>query len=316
MLVARRDPPFHGEGQPAPADFGRYTQPKAPRIVRFVTVMQMLGSLLAVPVGIASAYSFYRANFSPETTCQTLRSGIIALLDKGVDAGTRRILVRRDVEAFEKTCGTVDPEATAAFKTLLAAAPATVAPVAPQKVQRVEAPAKEPQRKVETHSQPPVRQVVPAPATATAVETARREPAVSDAQWLDAVREALVTHKPQPAEPQKAKPAPLPAPASAATPTSAPATVTPPSNPAPAPEAKLSPEAPAATLQPLPPAISIAPPAQQVDASHPVPPQVIPDTTGSTDTEVAKVEDHHRSRIGKWISGIPLLGSIVENGRQ
>ena len=91
-----------------------------PRAVRFVTVIQMVGSLLAVPVGIGSAYTFYRANFSPETTCQSLRSGIIAMLDKGVDASTRRILVRRDVETFEKTCAAVDPEATAAFKALLA----------------------------------------------------------------------------------------------------------------------------------------------------------------------------------------------------
>ena len=95
------------------------TQPlKRRSLPRFVTAIQLVGSLLAVPIGIASAYSFYRANFSPETTCQNLRSGIVAMLDKSVDAATRRILVRRDVEAFEKTCGTVDPDATAAFKTL------------------------------------------------------------------------------------------------------------------------------------------------------------------------------------------------------
>ena len=89
-------------------------------LTRFVTAIQMVGSLLAVPVGIASAYSFYRANFSPEITCQSLRSGIVAMLDKSVDAATRRILVRRDVEAFEKACAAVDPDATAAFKALLA----------------------------------------------------------------------------------------------------------------------------------------------------------------------------------------------------
>ena len=92
---------------------------RASKLTRFVTAIQLVGSLLAVPIGIASAYSFYRANFSPDTTCQNLRSGIVAMLDKSVDAATRRILVRRDVEAFEKACGTVDPDATAAFKTLL-----------------------------------------------------------------------------------------------------------------------------------------------------------------------------------------------------
>src|SRR6476469_1524195 len=122
MLVARRDPPFHGDAQDAvPANLSAYPVRKASKLARFVTAIQMVGSLLAVPVGIGSAYTFYRANFSPETTCQSLRNGIIAMLDKGVDASTRRILVRRDVESFEKTCAAVDPEATAAFKALLAA---------------------------------------------------------------------------------------------------------------------------------------------------------------------------------------------------
>ena len=81
----------------------------------------MLGSLLAMPVGLGSAYSMYRANFSVEATCKSLRANIVSMLDKNVDAGTRHMLVRRDVEAFEHTCGTVDPDATTAFKALLAA---------------------------------------------------------------------------------------------------------------------------------------------------------------------------------------------------
>ena len=122
MLIARRDPPFHGDaGDAAPVNFEISPRSQPPRVVRFVTAIQMIGSLLAVPVAVGSAYTFYRANFSPETTCQGLRSGIVAMLDKGVDASTRRILVRRDVETFEKTCAAVDPEATAAFKALLAA---------------------------------------------------------------------------------------------------------------------------------------------------------------------------------------------------
>jgi len=98
MLVARRDPPFHVDAKDAaPLNPNVYPPPRASRTARIVTAMQLIGSLLAVPVGIASAYSFYRANFAPETTCQNLRSGIISLLDKSVDASTRRMLVRRDV---------------------------------------------------------------------------------------------------------------------------------------------------------------------------------------------------------------------------
>jgi hypothetical protein len=75
MLVARRDPPFHVDARnPASDGFEGNPAVKAPPVLRVVTAIQMFGSLLAVPVAIGSAYTFYRANFSPETTCQSLRS--------------------------------------------------------------------------------------------------------------------------------------------------------------------------------------------------------------------------------------------------
>jgi hypothetical protein len=310
MLVAKRDPPFHVDAHDdAPAYYGARPDVKAPRIVRFVTAIQMIGSLLAVPIGIASAYSFYRANFSPETTCQNLRSGIVAMLDKSVDTATRRILVRRDVEAFEKTCGTVDPEATAAFKTLLATdkVPAPVTAAADPGIRKPprEVAPREPVHKVEPHQQSNARQAPSNPVPE--IETARRDPAVSDAQWLDAVRAALVTHKPQDQLTDSAKPKPTPPSAAIApsnTPDAAPAVV----NRAPL-------DAPPA-VPTLPPPISVAPPPQRADANHPVPPGSIPDAPSSPNTELANVDEHHRSRIGKWIAEIPLLGSIVENGRQ
>lgn len=310
MLVARRDPPFHVDAHDdAAAYYGARPEVKAPRIVRFVTAIQMIGSLLAVPIGIGSAYSFYRANFSPETTCQNLRSGIVAMLDKSVDTATRRILVRRDVEAFEKTCGTVDPEATAAFKTLLATdkAPVPVTAAADPGIRKTprEVAPKEPVHKVEPRQQSVARQAPSNPAPE--IETARRDPAVSDAQWLDAVRAALVAHKAQdqPAEGANAKPAPSSAAiAPSNSPDAAPAVVN--RTPVDAPPA----------VPALPPPISVAPPPQQTDANHPVPPGTIPDAPPSSNTELANVDEHHRSRIGKWISEIPLLGSIVDNGRQ
>jgi hypothetical protein len=241
MLVARRDPPFHVDAKDAaPLNPHVYPPPRASRMARTVTAMQLIGSLLAVPVGIASAYSFYRANFAPETTCQTLRSGIIALLDKSVDASTRRMLVRRDVQEFEKSCAAVDPDATAAFKSLLAAEKSAAAPAAAPaaalgpaapKVQRTEtAPSKEAVRKPEPRPQvtakPPAANPAPSSApvaTAPVVsDPAKRDPAVSDSQWLDAVRQALVTRKPEPPAPaakqsdprqSDAKPQPIPAPA-------------------------------------------------------------------------------------------------------
>jgi len=357
MLVARRDPPFDGDAQDAvPGNLSAYPVRKASKLARFVTAIQMVGSLLAVPVGIASAYSFYRANFSPETTCQSLRSNIVAMLDRSVDAATRRVLVRRDIEAFEKTCGTVDPDATTAFKALLAvdktAAPAAAAPSVP-KLQRSETVTKEPVRKAEPRPQTPAaKQPVTAPAPVVA-EPVRRDPAISDTQWLDAVREALVTHKdetrapaPKPAHtPDAAKlqsaPAPAARPASRDPVLSPPAAiaVTPGTAPAPAPVAApaeapamrpASPEVvssppPANVVAPamapsaapaLPPAIPIAPPPAPVQATdnHPVPPESIPDS--APPANAAKPDEQGRSRIGKWISTIPLLGPAVDNARQ
>src|SRR5262245_32288152 len=341
MLVARRDPPLHVDARDAASPhFHGYPAPKASRLARFVTVIQMTGSLLAVPVGIASAYSFYRANFSPETTCQSLRSNIVAMLDKSVDAATRRVLVRRDVEAFERTCGTVDPDATTAFKTLLAVekatAPAAVVPGA-LKVQRNETAAKEPVRKAEPRPQPPKQ---PVTATSPQVpEPVRRDAAISDTQWLDAVRQALVTHKEEGRTtataapvPDAAKPQPVPAPvvrpasrdsastppataaatpgtarAAPATTSTVPSTAVPAVTPAPGPSA-----APV-----LPPPISIASPpaAPQTTDNHPVPPESIPDSASPASADADKRDEPARSRIGKWISAIPLLGPVVDNVR-
>jgi hypothetical protein len=318
MLVARREPPFDADPHdPGPVNPSAYPAARASKLARFVTVIQMVGSLLAVPIGIASAYSFYRANFSPETTCQNLRSGIVAMLDKSVDAATRRILVRRDVEAFEKACGSVDPDATAAFKTLLNdekaphATAVTTAPSAP-KVQHVETPPREAARKVEPRAQT----IAKPPAASVAIgeaEPVRREPAVSDAQWLDAVRQALVTHKqeiraPEPAKvPTATEPATKPMPHEAALPAPAAAP----------PAAVVTPVPPVAPALPAPISIAPPPPAQSADVDHPVPPGAIPDSMPAAErADAAKPDEHGQSRVRKWISEIPLLGSVVENGRQ
>jgi len=325
MLVARRDPPFHGDARDiASINIEANPGSKQPRVVRFVTVIQMIGSLLAVPVGIGSAYTFYRANFSPETTCQTLRSGIVAMLDKGVDASTRRILVRRDVETFEKTCAAVDPEATAAFKALLAAekSPPVAAAASASKAQANDSAPKEIVHKAE-----PKPQATPKPAAtntqAPAVQNVRRDSSESDTQWLDAVRQALVTHQPEsrPVETSKALPMPQPSARPAqrdADPSAPPPTAPPAAAAASAPPATATP-APAVAPT-LPPPVAIAPvpaqrnAAQPKDPDHPVPPESIPSSETVATTET-KPDESGRSRIGKWISAIPLLGPVVDNAR-
>ena len=86
-----------------------------------------------------------------------------------------------------------------------------VVPGAP-KVQRNETAAKEPVRKAEPRPQAPPAPTAPTqPVTAAApavAEPARRDAAISDTQWLDAVRQALVTHKEEAPATETATPMP------------------------------------------------------------------------------------------------------------
>ncbi len=309
MLVARRDS-FHPGTHEIPFDQGAGAAiGRAPRLARTVSMLQVVGSLLAIPVGLASGYSIYRANFSPETTCHGLRGSIVSMIDKSIDAGTRRMLVRRDVEKFEQDCGAIDPEATAAFKRLLA--DKAVPPVAAPVVRRVDTPPQEQVRQID--APPQATATLPgAAAPAAAGERGRRDPAVSDTQWLDSVRHALI---PQDAERapavDKTPDAVLHAQWPGQQQASLPPRAAPP--PAPAVPAAVSVAAPvAAPVAPaLPPAATVAaPPVPQSDASHPVPPAAIPDPA-----DVAAVEpQEHPSRIRHWIAKIPLMGNVINNG--
>ena len=192
MLVARRDPISDDGAQHRP-------QPQA-RLTRAVGLLQMTGTLLGIPVALVSAYSVYHSNFSTEAVCQSLRTNIVSVLDKSADASTVRALVRRDVAAFQQNCGAVDPDAVAAFKSLLTAKAATppAAKAAPPPVKNA---ASEP-----VHRPEPVKQPAAKPAVAES-EPARHGAEVSDANWLAAVRGALVTHDPVPPRAEPTPPA-------------------------------------------------------------------------------------------------------------
>lgn len=313
MLVATRDP-MHHSGAPDPSSHRHerlYTADRTPKTARVMSLLQLAGSFLAIPVALGSAYSVYQANFSPDTQCQTLRANIISMIDKKIDAATRRMLVRRDVEAFEKSCGAFDPDAKAAFVTLLqaesrlvpvrpAAAPkveaakpetakveapkAETAKAEPVKTEaaKTETPAKEAARKLEVRPAAVAKQVAAAPATEA--ETAVHD----DARWLDAVRGALVSHEAAretavtraPAEQPLARTAPQPA---AAAPAAA---------------------APMPIAPTLPPATAVAEPirpqAERDDPDRPVPPGAIP---------AAPANGGARST---WVSKIPFVGQVLD----
>jgi hypothetical protein len=311
MLVARRDPFHAGAHDALLSQRPELTKGGVPRVARAVTMLQIIGSLLAIPVGLVSAYSIYRANFSVETTCEGLRANIISMIAKNVDAGTLRMLVRRDVERFAQTCGTVDPDAKAAFKALLAAdRPAT--PVAAAIARSPEAPPKEAAHQTEPLPGEATKQ--PA-AKANPVVTAspeRGDAAVSDGLWLDAVRQALQTHRAAPPTADAANAPVAPAPAAAPVPRSAQQEA---ALPVPAP-AVAAPE-PLTTAPALPPASTVATPAMPpVDDDHPLPPASIPESVPPPNADVAKPGPQGHSRIGKWFAQVPLLSTVIGIGRR
>jgi hypothetical protein len=302
MLTAKREPYFHSgphdpsrSSQESPLD-GR----RAPGSARFMTALLMIGSLLAIPVGLASAYSIYHANFSTEAQCQSLRANIVSMLDKSADATTLRMLVRRDVIAFESTCGSVDPDAVAAFKTLLASSK-TVAPA------RAAAPAKqvahEPVRQLKEAARPVPAKVAPAVAESKA---ASRDTAAADAKWVASVREALI-HAPGAAQAEAAQaPAAAPIPAPSTGQLAAPVPVLRQAPPAPA----IVPATPSAAPA-LPPAASVAAAPRPAPApDHPVPPAMIPDAAPMATASVPN-EKPAASGIRGVIAEIPLLGRVV-----
>ncbi len=259
MLSARRDPILdHGTHEapssPHAGHLGGHAVLRPTGFARFIAGAQIVGTVLGIPLALASGYSIYRANFSPEATCGTLRANIISMLDKNADATTLRLLVRRDVATFEHSCASVDPDAVAAFRTLLAK-PQTVAVVkeinsdrTPKQVARVAPPervAHGPRAESAKHiTEKQTRTVVNNKAT-------RPNP---DADWLAAVRRALVEHA-QVVRAQAAE-----APVSLTSP------VIYPSKPL-----------PAHAAPPLPPATAVAnAPKPHSDDDHPVPPASIP----------------------------------------
>ena len=319
---------LHGAPAHGPGPGSAHAAPKPTRILRFVSSVQIIGSLLAVPLGLASGYSIYKANFAPETTCQQLRGSIISMLDKNVDATTRRMLVRRDVEAFQQNCSGFDPDAHAAFKHLLAAdrPPAApmlkvepkpvVAKVEPKAKPKLETKAEKVEAKAEPEAEPKAESKVEAKveakaepkleaqperkaeskleAKATPQADAKAEPvqpeaALSDTRWVAAVREALVKHPVEPEAPVLQKSWTLQHPATALPVALAPAN---------APD--------------LPPAQTISPPpVPKLDAAdHPVPPAAIPQPTPVP----VEAREDERSRLGKLISDIPVVGGMIRRG--
>jgi hypothetical protein len=86
---------------------------------KLVTTLNVCGILLAVPASAAGLYTTYRANFSSEVTCRTLRSSILRALETDLPFAARHALVRKDVAEFEQSCAPGDPEGFKALATAI-----------------------------------------------------------------------------------------------------------------------------------------------------------------------------------------------------
>ena len=85
---------------------------------KLTTLFQWAGAVLTIPVGLAGVYSAYRTNLSTEVAWQSLRTSILATLERQIEVNAKRALVQRDMAAFERTCAQSDPDAKEVFATL------------------------------------------------------------------------------------------------------------------------------------------------------------------------------------------------------
>ena len=86
-----------------------------------VKVLQIAGAALGIPAAAAGTFAAYQNYFSTDVTCQKLRSNIVATMERNVAPETKRSLLRKDVNEFDKLCGDGDPDARTIFHAAVAA---------------------------------------------------------------------------------------------------------------------------------------------------------------------------------------------------
>jgi hypothetical protein len=107
---------------------------------RVVTTLQLVGAALGIPAAAAGSYSAYQSYFSSEATCQRLRTNIVAIMERRIDADAKRTLLRKDIVEFDKSCGNDDPDARTVFQAALQQMePAAISPAARRDIDRATA---------------------------------------------------------------------------------------------------------------------------------------------------------------------------------
>ena len=67
-----------------------------------VKVLQVAGAALGIPAAAAGTFAAYQNYFSTDVTCQKLRNNIVATMERSVAPETKRSLLRKDVNEFDK----------------------------------------------------------------------------------------------------------------------------------------------------------------------------------------------------------------------
>ena len=91
-----------------------------------VKVLQIAGAALGIPAAAAGSFAAYQNYFSNDATCQKLRTNIVATMERSVAPETKRTLLRKDVNEFDKLCGDGDPDARTIFHAAVTPEPAVV----------------------------------------------------------------------------------------------------------------------------------------------------------------------------------------------
>ena len=79
-------------------------------------IVQLAAALVAIPVALAGAFTFYNSQISSEGVCEALRSKVVSIIDRNVPVEVKYALVHRDVDQFEKKCATIDPDTHTIFR--------------------------------------------------------------------------------------------------------------------------------------------------------------------------------------------------------
>jgi hypothetical protein len=95
-------------------------------VQKVTSILQVACAALGIPAAASGTYSVYRAYFSTAATCQTLKTSLLATMDRALPADSIRTLMKKDLETFTAQCAASDPDAIAAFATVSQQADATL----------------------------------------------------------------------------------------------------------------------------------------------------------------------------------------------